>query len=149
MKTRPHGYWFFLLVSMTGAFISAYAFLAASYCSTPAPCFMSGWGHFLLLPLLILCDPFVFTFATTGVVVSGLLASPLLFFGLRRKRLFVALPIVFLSVLTVTVVLTWFSGLAALAGAYVALIISVVFCRWLPGEAVPGDSSRTGQLPGL
>jgi hypothetical protein len=130
MKTRLHNYWFFLLVSMVGAFITAFTFIAAIYFSLPPTDLAYGQGF-----LNTLGDPFVLTIALPVALVSGLLASPLLFFGLRRKRLSVVLPIIFISVLTSVVVLTPFSALAGLVGAFFMSICSVVTCMMLPNTA--------------
>jgi hypothetical protein len=138
MKTRQHNYWFFLLVSMMGAFITAFTFIAAIYFSLPSTDLAYGQGF-----LNMLRDPFVLTIAVPVAVVSGLLASPLLFFGLRQKRLSVALPILFISVLTSVGVLTPFSALAGLVGTFFVSIGSVVACMMLPNatDTVPLDVS--------
>lgn len=127
MKTKPHGYGFFLGISTAGAFVTAFAFVVVLYYSLPPTDLARGLG---LMPML--GDPFVLAVALPVATLSGLLASPLLFFALRRRRLLIALPIVFVSVLTVVVALTPFLHLAALAGAFIALIISTAVCRMLP-----------------
>ena len=120
MTTKQHGYGFFLLVSTVGAFVTAFTFIAAFYFSLD------------LEHRQRLLDPSILMQTLLGAVTSSLLASPLLFFCLRRKRLSVALPVVIISVLTTVAVLTPFSEWEGLGGAYIALIISALSCTLLP-----------------
>jgi hypothetical protein len=58
----------------------------------------------------------------------------LLFFSLRRKRVAVALPVVYGSVLTTIGVLSPFCPDFGYNGACIALIISVLCCLMLPNS---------------
>jgi hypothetical protein len=134
MTTRQHGYGFFLLVGIAVAFVTAFTFIAAFYFSLD------------LERRQRLLDPGILLFTLLGAAVSGLLASPLLFFCLRRKRLSVALPVVIISVLTVVAVLTPFSEFAGLGGAYIALIISVIVCTMLPNKSLQPTATAPSVL---
>ena len=85
---------FLVLVSMAGAFAAASIFLIAIQLSLPPSDEAYGQGIFKTLG-----DPFVAAIATPVALVSAALATPLLYFCLRHRRLTVALPIVFGSVL--------------------------------------------------
>jgi hypothetical protein len=125
MKTRQHGYGFFLLVSIVGALITTFTLLAALYFSLRLD--EDHRSRFF--------DPFLLAITFIWAAVLGVIASPLLFFCLRRKRLSVALPVVFVSVLTSAAVLTPFSDDYGFYGAGVALLISVLGCTMLPNIA--------------
>jgi hypothetical protein len=125
MKPRQHGYGFFLLVSIIGAFLTAITLIAALYFSLRLD--EDHRSRFFDL----------FLSATTffEAAILGVIASPLLFFCLRRKRLSVALPVVFVSVLTTAAVLTPFSDYFGFFGAGIALVVSVLGCTMLPNNA--------------
>jgi hypothetical protein len=124
MKTRKHGYGFFLLVSIFGALLMNFTFLVTLYFSLHLD--EDHRARFF--------DPFLLSIGFSYDVVVGLVVSPLLFFCLRRKRVAVALPVVFGSVLITVGVLSPFSADFGLCGACIALIISVLCCLMLPNS---------------
>jgi hypothetical protein len=101
MHTRTNNFAVFLIIGLVGAFVAALAFIAVIYFTLPASDEAHGQGFFTTL-----ADPFVLTIAAPVATVAGLLASPILFFCLRRRRLAVALPIVLIAVLTAIAVTT-------------------------------------------
>jgi hypothetical protein len=125
MKTRQHGYGFFLLVSIVVAMVMTFTQLVALYFSLRLD--EDHRSRFF--------DPFLLTINFTWAAVLGVIVSPLLFFCLRRKRLSVALPMVFVSVLTSATVITPFSDVYGFYGAGGAFIISVLGCTMLPNIA--------------
>jgi hypothetical protein len=126
MKVRQNGYGFFLLVGIVGAFLTAITLIVALYFSLRLD--EDHRSRFFG----------VFLSAATffKATIFGVIASPLLFFCLRRKRLSVALPVVFISVLTTAAVLTPFSDVYGFYGAGIALIVSVLGCTMLPNTAL-------------
>src|SRR5882672_11104958 len=92
MHNRTRNYGVFLLVSIGGALVTALTFIVAIQVSLAPTALAYGQGIFSALS-----DPFVRAIAGPVAFVSGLVASPLLYFCLRRRRLSVALPIVFVS----------------------------------------------------
>ena len=123
MRTRTHSFAVFLLVGFVGAFITAFTFIGIIQLTLPPTDGAYGQGAFATLR-----DPFARTMATTVALVSGALASPLLYFCLRRRRLAVALPIVFGSVLIAVAIATPLSQLLGLFSAFAALVISCIVC---------------------
>ena len=123
MSNRTHSFPVFLLIGIVGGFATALAFVATIQFTLPPSDGAYGQGVFTTLG-----DPLVRTIATPVALVSGLLASPVLFFSLRRCRLAVALPIVFSSVILAVAVATPFSQLLGLASAFAALAVSCVLC---------------------
>lgn len=112
MHTRTHSFPVFLLVGFVGAFVTAFTFVAVIYFTLPPNDEAYGQGI-----LTTLADPFVTAIATPVALVCGALATPLLYFCLRRRRLTVALPIVFGSVLVAVVVATPFDQLLGCSAA--------------------------------
>jgi len=123
MCNRTHSFPVFLLIGVVGGFVIALAFIATIQFTLPPSDGAYGQGVFTTLG-----NPFVRTIVTPVALVSGLLASPVLFFSLRRRRLAVALPIVFSSVILAVAVTTPLSQLLGLASAFVALALSCVLC---------------------
>lgn len=123
MHNRTHSYGVLLLVSIAGAFITALAFIVVAQLSLPPSDLACGQSIAATLG-----DPFVRTIAGPVAFASGLLASPLLYFCLRRRRLAVTLPMVFGSVLTTVALITPFSRSLGFFSAYAALIISCIVC---------------------
>ncbi len=126
---RP-GYGVFLLVGVIGAFVTAFVFIAALGASLPSTDMAYGQSVFTTLN-----DPFVLAIAGPVAFFSGLLASPLLFFCLRGRRLTVALPLIFVSVLATVALLTPISQLLGWFGSYVALIVSTLVCARIQATA--------------
>jgi hypothetical protein len=122
LTIKQPGFGFFLLASLAVAFATVFTFMVAFYFSLDLEHRQWVLNSFILLPTFF------------AAAVSGLLASPLLFFCLRRKRLSVALPIVIIPVLTMVAALTPFSESAGLGGACVMFIISVLICTLLPNR---------------
>jgi hypothetical protein len=123
MKTSQHSFWLFLPVSMFGSFSSALLCVIFSSLFLPPTDLAYHQGI-----LKTLGDPFVRDIALFVAFWCGLLATPLLYFCLRRRRLRIALPIVFASVY-VTVMVT--SAVASVFGLFcgaLALIVSCIFC---------------------
>jgi hypothetical protein len=58
-----------------------------------------------------------------------------LYYCLRRRRLAVALPIVFSSVLVAVAVTTPLGQLVGLFSAFVALVVSCIVCARIPGTS--------------
>jgi hypothetical protein len=135
MKTSRHGFWLFLPVSMFGSFTSAILCVIFSSLFLPPTDSASHQGIFKTLG-----DPFVRDIALFVAFWCGLLATPLLYFCLRRRRLWIALPVVFASVY-VTVMVT--SAIASVLGLFfgvLALIVSCIFCSQSPLTSI--DSSH-------
>jgi hypothetical protein len=123
MLTRTHSFAVFLLVGFVGAFVTAFTFIAVIQLTLPPTDGMYGQGTFTTLH-----DPFVRAVAMPVALVSGSLATPLLYFCLRHRRLTVALPIVFGSVLVAVAVTTPLSTLLGLLSGFAALFVSCVVC---------------------
>jgi hypothetical protein len=123
MHTRTHSYGLFLLVSLFGAFVTATALIVVIQLSLPPTDL--AYGQSIFTPY---SDPFVRAIVIPVAAVSGLLASPLLYFCLRRRRLFIALPIIFSSVLAAVVMITPFSQVLGLSSAFGALVVSCILC---------------------
>lgn len=127
---QVHGFWVFLLIGVIGAFVTAFVFIAVIGASVPPTDLAYGQSVFATLN-----DSFVLAIAGPVAFFSGLLASPLLFFCLRRRRLAVALPLVFASVLATVALLTPFSQLLGWFGSYAALVASTVVCAQIQATA--------------
>jgi len=123
MHTRTHSFAVFLPIGFLGAFLTAFTFIAVIQLTLPATDEAYGHGIFGAL-----ADPFVTAIATPVALVAGALATPLLYFCLRRRRLTVALPIVFGSVLIAVLVTTPLSHLFGLFSSFAALVISSIVC---------------------
>lgn len=123
MNTRTHSFAVFVVAGFVGSFVTAIAFIAVIQFTLPRTDLAYGQGI-----LATLQDPFVRVIATPIAVVSGALATPLLYFCLRRRRLAVALPIVFGSVLIAVALTTPVSQVLGLFGAFLALVISCMVC---------------------
>jgi hypothetical protein len=123
MNHSAHGFTFFLILGIVGGIVTALAFIAAIQFALPPTDDAYGQGI-----IATLRDPFVRVVAIPVALLSGLLASPLLFFCLRRRRLAVALPIVFISVILAVAVTTPFSHLLGLFSACAALLLSCIVC---------------------
>lgn len=118
-----HTYVACLIGGILGAFVTALAFIIVLHLILP-PDDLAYSQTFLMA----LSDPMVQAIATPVALVSGILASPLLYFSLRGLRLTLTIPIVLGSVLASIVLVTPFSPLLGLISAYVALIGSCFFC---------------------
>lgn len=123
MHTRTHSFAVFLLVGFIGAFITAFTFIAVIQLTLPPNDEAYGQGIFATLR-----DPFVRAIATPVALVSGALATPLLYFRLRHRRLAVALPIVFGSVLVAVAITTPLDQLLGLFSGFAALVVSCIVC---------------------
>ena len=123
MRTRPHSFAVFVLAGFVGAFVTAFIFIAAIQVTLPPADEAYGQGIFATLR-----DPFVCAIALPVALVSGALAAPLLYCCLRHRRLAVALPIVFGSVLVAVAVTTPLSQLLGLLSGFAALIVSCIVC---------------------
>jgi hypothetical protein len=137
MHTRSHTYGVFLVVGILGAFVTAFIFILVIQLTLPPDDLAYGQPIFT-----ILSDPFVRAVATPVAFVSGLLASPLLFFCLRRLRLTLTLPIVFGSVLAAVVLTTPFSQRLGLFCAYAALAGSCFLCSRIRATDDEGTQER-------
>lgn len=128
----------FVVAGFVGAFVTALVFIAVIGFTLPPTDRAYGQGI-----VSTLRDPFVRTIATPIVVVSGAFATPLLYFCLRRRRLTVALPIVFGSVLGAVAVTTPLSQLLGLFSAFAALVISCVVCSMVrvTSYEIPDDAA--------
>jgi hypothetical protein len=118
---------FLFLVSVVGGFVTASVHMIAIQLSLPPTDL--AYGQSLLS---IWDDPFVRTIAVPVALFSGILVSPVLYFCLRRRRLSVALPIVFGSVLGTVALLTPFSHLLGWFCGYAALVVSCIICARIP-----------------
>jgi hypothetical protein len=123
MHTRTHSFAVFLLVGFVGAFVTAFAFIAVIQLTLPPNDEAYGQGIFRTLR-----DPFVRSITTTVALISGALATPLLYFCLRHRRLTVALPIVLGSVLVAVAVTTPLDQLFGLFSGFAALVTSCIVC---------------------
>lgn len=123
MQTRSHSFAVFLLVGFVGALVTAFAFIVVIQLTLPPTDGAYGQGV-----VATLSDPFVRMIATPFVLVGGVLATPLLYFCLRDRRLAVALPIVFGSVLVAVIVTTPLSQLLGLFSGFAALVVSCIVC---------------------
>jgi hypothetical protein len=123
MHNRKHTFVVFLLVGLTGAFVTAFTFIAVIQLTLPPTDGAYGQGIFTTLH-----DPFVRAIAMPVALVSGLVATPLLFFCLRQRRLSVALPIVLGSVLAAVAMATPFSQLLGLLSGFAAFVVSCIVC---------------------
>ena len=123
MHTRTHSFAVFLLVGFVGAFVTAFTFIAVIQFTLPPTDGAYGQSVFTTLR-----DPFVRTIATPVALASGAVATPLLYFCLRHRRLTVALPIVFGSVLVAVIITTPLSQLLGLFSSFAALVVSCIVC---------------------
>lgn len=130
MHTRTHSFAIFPLVGFAGAFVTAFTFIAAIQLALQSTDEAYGQGIFTTLR-----DPFVRDIAILVALAAGALATPLLYYCLRRRRLTVALPIVFGSVLTAVVVTTPLDRLLGLFCAFVALVASCIVCTQIPATS--------------
>jgi hypothetical protein len=120
----------FVVISIVGAFLTATVYLVAIQLSLPPTDL--AYDRSLLK---VWDDPFVRTIASTVAFFCGLLASPILYFCLRRRRLVVALPLVFGSVLVAVAAATPLNQLFGLFSGFAALVISCIICtRVFPCE---------------
>ena len=124
MNNRRHSFPVFLVIGLIGAFVTAVTYIGVIQLSLPPTDGAYGQGI-----LTTLHDPFVRAIATPVAVVSGLLASPLLFLCLRLRRLAVVLPIVFGSVLVAVAITTPLSHLLGLFSGCAALVVSSIACK--------------------
>ncbi|KAF0176823.1 MAG: hypothetical protein FD161_2767 [Limisphaerales bacterium] len=134
MHTRTHSFAVFLPVGFIGAFITAFTFIAVIQLTLPPNDKAYGQGISKTLS-----DPFVTAIAAPVVLVSGALATPLLYFCLRHRRLAVALPIVFGSVLVTVAITTPLSQLFGLFSAFVALVVSCIVCTQIQATSYEGS----------
>lgn len=134
MQIRPHSFGVFLLVALFGAFVSAFVFIAVIQLTLPSN--DEAYGQSVLRTL---ADPFVTGIATPVALLAGVLATPLLYFSLRRRRLAVALPIVFGTVLVAVVIATPIDQLLGLFSSFAALVISSIVCSRIRATSY-GDS---------
>lgn len=123
MHARTHSFAVFLPVGFAGAFLTAFTFIAVIQFTLPPTDDAYGQGVFTTLS-----DPFVRMIAMPAALVAGAIAAPLLYFCLRHRRLAVALPIVFGSVLVAVVVTTPLSQLFGLFSSFAALVVSCIVC---------------------
>ncbi len=123
MHTRTHSFAVFLLAGFIGAFVTAFAFIAIIQFTLPPTDGAYGQGIFATLR-----DPVVRAIAIPVVLVSGAVATPLLYFCLRHRRITVALPIVFGSVLVAVAFTTPLSQLLGLLSGFSALVVSCIVC---------------------
>jgi hypothetical protein len=126
MNTKRHSYWMMLLISMAGAFFTAFVFVIALSLSLPPTdqAYHQGLAT-------TFADPFVISIGSFGAFVSGLLVSPVLYFCLRGKRLSFVLPIVFGSTLASVVIFTPLSVPLGLFGSLAVSIASSVSCHFI------------------
>ncbi|HZN41559.1 MAG TPA: hypothetical protein VFD82_22325 [Planctomycetota bacterium] len=123
MHTRTHSFAVFLVAGSVGAFVTAFAFIAVLQLTLPPTNLAYGQGI-----IETLRDPFVRAIATPVAIASGALATPLLYFCLRHRRLSVALPIVFASVLIAVAITTPLHPWLGLYSAFAALVCSCIAC---------------------
>jgi hypothetical protein len=123
MHTRTHSFAVFLIAGFVGAFVTAFTFIAVIQFTLPPTDGAYGQGIFTTL-----CDPFVRAIAMPVALASGALATPLLYFCLRHRRISVALPIVFGSVLAAVAITTPLSQLLGLLSGFAALVVSCIVC---------------------
>jgi hypothetical protein len=127
MHTRSHPFTVFLLTGFIGAFATAFAFVGVIQFTLPPTDGAYGQGI-----ITTLRDPFVRAVAIPVALVSGALAAPLLYSCLRHRRIAVALPIVFGSVLVAVAVTTPMSKLLGLLSGFAALVVSSIVCSRIP-----------------
>jgi len=120
---RAHPFHLFLLFGFGSAFLNAFLFIATLYYTLPPTDLAYGKGLFQTLG-----DPFVLSIAALIAFFAGLTASPLLYFCLRHRRLAVALPVVFGSVLLAVIGLTPVNPWLGLCGSFAALVASCTLC---------------------
>jgi hypothetical protein len=138
MKTSRHGFWLFLLVSMFGAFSSAILCVIFSSLFLPPNDLAYHQGI-----LKTLSDPFVRDIALFAAFWCGLLATPLLYFCLRRRRLRVALPIVFGSVYLTVMIASAVTSVLGLFCGGLALIVSCIFSSQSPLTNIESSHDAT------
>jgi hypothetical protein len=131
MHKLTHNYVAFLVMSLIGAFVTAFTYIVVIQLTLPPTDGAYGQGIFTTLR-----DPFVRLIATHVALWSGVLASPVLYFCLRRRRLTVALPLVLVSVLVAVSVTTPFSQLLGLLSGFAALVVSCIVCARIRATAV-------------
>jgi len=125
-------------VGFVGAVVTAFAFIAVIQFTLPPNDEAYGWGIFRTLR-----DPFVRSIATTAVLISGVLTTPLLYFCLRHRRLTVALPIVFGSVLVAVAVTTPMDHLFGLFSGFAALMASCIVCARIQATSYKDSHDAT------
>jgi len=123
MHARTHSFAVFLFAGFGGAFFTAFAFIAIIQFTLPPTDAAYGQSIFTTLR-----DPFVCAIGLPVALVSGAVATPLLYFCLRHRRITVALPIVFGSVLVAVAVTTPLSHLLGLLSGFAALVVSCIVC---------------------
>jgi hypothetical protein len=138
MKKSSHSYWLFLLVSMFGAFLTAAVFVIVIQLSLPPTDLAYHQGISKTFS-----DPFVRDIASFVAFWCGLLASPLLFFCLRQRKLAVALPIIFGSVLVAVSISTPISPLLGLFCAVAALVGSCIICTQIQVTSLESSHDAT------
>lgn len=79
--------------------------------------------------LQIFSDPFVQAIAGAGILASGVVFAPLVFYCLRRKNLKTALMVIFSSIFLWLIIVTPFSNGLGIIGAYVVAIASLLYCK--------------------
>jgi hypothetical protein len=126
MHPRTHSFAVFPLLGFAGAFVTAFTFIIVLQLALPSTDEAYGQGVAGALG-----DPFVMAVATPAALVAGTLATPLLYFCLRRRRLRVAVPIVFGSVLLAVIVTTPLSQVLGLLSGLAALVVSCIVCTQL------------------
>jgi|SRR5665213_622454 len=123
MKTSARVFILFV-ASFAGSFLSAIIFVAALRWSVPP----TDQAHEQTL-FQTLSDPFVLTIMSFVAGISAIVVFPILYFCLKGKKLRIALPIVFGSVLLEIILVTPFAGNLGWFGSYSALVGALFFCR--------------------
>ena len=123
---------------MFGAFSSAILCVIFSYLFLPRTDLAYHQGV-----LNTFGDPFVRDIALFVAFWCGLLATPLLYFCLRRRRLRVALPIVFGSVYISVMVTSAVASVLGLFCGAIALIGSCIFCSQSPLTSIESSHDAT------
>lgn len=127
MDVRVNSFGSFLALSFVGAFVTGITFLLALHLSLGPD--DDGYGQSVFA---VLNDPFVRAVFLPVTLLSGLVASPITFLCLRRRRLAIAAPIVFGSVLGTVALVTPFSPGLGWLSSYAALILACLACARLP-----------------
>ena len=125
MKKKRNNPILLLAITIIGSLLSGFVFLFVQGLSLPPTDLAHGQSLFQTLS-----DPFVQTVLFPVILISTVVALPIVYFFLREKDLRVAVPIVFGSVLFEIVVVTPFSNAAGWLGSYVALVVALFFCKF-------------------
>lgn len=136
---RTHGFIPFLGAGFVGAFLTALIFLVVLQLTLPPADEAYGQSVFSTL-----ADPIVIAIATPVALAAGALATPLLYFCLRDRRLSISLPIVFGSVLVAVIVTTPLSPLLGLFSSIAALIISCIVCTRIRATSLEVSHDAVG-----